>query len=170
MISYSSLLRILVIFFGVVVLIGQILLWRFRGAYGTRRKYMYLLVVALIALQTTGYLYIRVKDTSKKDLKPGVQTQIEKLDEIENSLFDLKSFIDVQKYNLRESEKRINELNQEREKLKPFVEADRKTIAAFFAVQEERNRSKVWGDRFVGVLFGVISSLMAAYIYRLITQ
>ena len=129
---------------------------------------MYVMIVLMLLTQGLVYLKIKLDESTPKYLKPEIQTQLDKLDDIEKSLSELKFFIESQKTNLRESEARIMELNQEKEKLKPIIEADKKTIEALFLVQEERNRDKVWSERFIGAFFGILSSFIATLIFRLI--
>ena len=135
-----------------------------------RRRIMYSMIVLMILLQASMWFYIKLKRESIQELKPEVQSQIEKLGQIEEALNDLKGFIDAQKSNLREAENRLNKLNEERDKLKPIVDADRKTIDALFSIQDERNRKNIWYERFIGAFFGILSSLIAALLFRLFTS
>lgn len=151
------------------ILVGASYSVYFRSSFEWRRKILYVQVVIMIAVQVVVYWY--VQELGKpKDLKPGVQVQIESLDEIEASLTSLKGFIESQRTKLQESEVRINELTQQRAKLQPLVEADKRIVEALFLVQEERNKKAVWLDRLIGALFGIFSSLVATVLYKTVTR
>lgn len=95
--------------------------------------------------------------------------QLKALNSVENSLKNLESFIHLQKSKLNESERIIKSLEEERNKLKPLVEADQKIINAMFAIQEERKRTSIWIDRGIGFLMGISSSLIASLIWGFFT-
>ena len=49
-----------------------------------------------------------------------------------------------------------------------LVKADREVVEAIFTLQEQKERRSAWSERFIGANFGVISSLVATVIWRLI--
>jgi septal ring factor EnvC (AmiA/AmiB activator) len=149
MVSYETLLFVTLIVLTVAVIGLQLFLMKSRVAssWETRRIIYYLLIVLMLLLQVTAWFYFKAKKESTAELKPDIQVQIEQLDRFEDSLLGLKSFIEAQRNNLKESEERIESLNKERDKLQPIVEADRKAIEAIFQVQDERNRQSVWIER-----------------------
>jgi vacuolar-type H+-ATPase subunit I/STV1 len=67
------------------------------------------------------------------------KTQIEQLDQTENGIKQLLSFIDLQKQNIREAEDTVSSLKKEREALKPLVESDKAVVEAIFQAQEKRS-------------------------------
>ena len=95
-------------------------------------------------------------------------TQIESLEMIQDSLVKLNEFIIAQKNKLNESQSVINELKDEHEKLKPIVEADRKIIDTVFALQEEREKNRIWLDRAVSFFLGILASMIASLVFTII--
>lgn len=134
-----------------------------------RRKFLFSLIGMTIALLLAFFLYIISMDKSREHLNPDIQIQLENLDDMEKSLSNLQNFIESQKTKLIESEEKLELLIKEQKKLKPLVETKKEVIEAIFSFQEERNNSKVWFNRFSGVIFGVLTSLLASFIYQLFT-
>ena len=88
--------------------------------------------------------------------------QLEALNNVQGSLNNLIQFVEAQKTKLKESENLINSLKTEQEKLKPVVEADRKTVEALVELQVQRLESNVWKERTIGFLLGFVSSILAS--------
>ncbi len=91
-------------------------------------------------------------------------SQLKTLDNVSDNLARLQTFVNDQKRNLVESEKAIKELKEEEKKIKPVIEADRKTIEAIFRLQSEVSARKLWLDRGISFILGVISSMLATLI------
>lgn len=132
-----------------------------------RRRISYYVIASGLAVEIAFLSFLRFRDESGSDLKSEAQRQLKNLDEIQLSLTELQAFVATQRVNLIESEKKLDEIYQERDKLQPIIEADKETVEAIFALQEDRNRGKVWQERLIGAFFGILSSLIAALIYRL---
>ena len=80
------------------------------------------------------------------------------------------TFIETQKNSLRETEDTITSLQKEREKLKPIVESDRAIVEAIFRAQEERNHANIWQERWIGFAFGIGASVIASFIWFVISM
>jgi len=65
---------------------------------------------------------------------------------------------------LIESEKTIAKLKDEEKKLRPVIEADRKTIEAIIKLQSDIVGKNIWLERSIAFILGVFSSLFAALI------
>lgn len=92
-------------------------------------------------------------------------SQVQKLEETRANLQALLQFVDEERQNLRASEQALQTLKKEHELLRPLVESDRKTIDALFAAQEARNQVAQSTERWIGFGLGVISSLLASFIW-----
>jgi hypothetical protein len=90
---------------------------------------------------------------------------LESLNNIEGSIDALREFVKNQKENLKTSQIAIKELEGEREKLKPVVEADRKVVDALFQLQAEKQKQSIWLDRAFGFFIGIASSLVATLLW-----
>ena len=108
-------------------------------------------------------------DKVKQDtMLESYSTQLESLENVEQSLVKLNEFVASQKQKLTESQNVINKLKDEHEKLKPIVEADRKVIDTVFALQEGRVKNKMWQDRAVSFFLGILASMIASLVFTLI--
>ena len=93
------------------------------------------------------------------------QNQIDQLNQIESNVMQLLTFVDLHKEKLRESEDAILELQLERKKLQPLIEADRATVEAIFRLQQERYAANTLRERLIGFTLGIIASLLASFIH-----
>ena len=100
----------------------------------------------------------------KEDLND-VSAQIEKLDMMSDNLSDFQFFLEQQKENLKSEQTVLTQLKEEKKNLEPLVQADREIVEAVFKQQEKRQREKVWYERAFGFFIGVLSSLLATFIY-----
>jgi hypothetical protein len=114
-------------------------------------------VMMLIGL--TG-LFSAISDSLEKE-KGSYSVQLEALERVEESLGELSDFVGEQKEKLFDSQKIIEDLKEEHSKLRPVVEAERKTVDAVLALQEESSKRDMWLERVYGFFLGVISSLAA---------
>jgi sensor c-di-GMP phosphodiesterase-like protein len=92
-------------------------------------------------------------------------TQAQLLDETRVNVKALLGFIENERRNLAASEEALLSLKREHELLKPLVESDRKTIDALFSAQEARNQAAQSTERWVGFGLGVVSSLVASFLW-----
>lgn len=88
--------------------------------------------------------------------------QLDSLNSVQGSLNNLIAFVEMQKTKLKESEDLVNTLRTEQEKLKPVVEADRKTVDALLDLQAQRTEQSASRERWYGFGLGVVSSLVAS--------
>lgn len=103
------------------------------------------------------------------DHKPQSYTdQLESLEMVQDGLVRLNEFVMSQKKKLTESQNVLNELKNEHEKLKPLVDADHKIIDTVFAIQEQREKNKIWLDRAVSFFLGILASMIASLLFTFI--
>ena len=86
--------------------------------------------------------------------------QIEKLDEMQSSLEDLQILISTQKERLIQTERYIEILKTEKEKLEPIVKANRELVESILTLQKGRTIFQVWKDRFIGFLISLLAGLV----------
>lgn len=91
--------------------------------------------------------------------------QAQKLEETKSNLQALLQFVEDERTSLATSEQALRSIKQEHEQLRPLVESDRKTIDALFAAQEARNQAAQSNERWIGFALGVVSSLLASFIW-----
>ena len=95
--------------------------------------------------------------------------QMENLNQVRASIEGLLEFVDSQREQIKRTQGALSSIKTEHEKLKPLIEADRRVIDALFAAQEARNQEAQTRERWIGFGFGVIASLMASFLYALIS-
>ena len=88
------------------------------------------------------------------------------LNNTENNLKSVLGFVKDQKNQLIESEIILERLKKEQSSLKPIVEADRKLIDSIFELQEKRTQERIWFERGLSFLLGILASLIAAFIWH----
>lgn len=122
----------------------------------------------LVALIGGGIFYADRVDKQKREAirleNLDYQTQIKQLNQTETNIKQLLNFVELQKSNIRESQDVVAALKKEKETLKPIVDADKAAVEALFRAQEDRTRTSIWRERWIGFGFGVIASLVASFI------
>lgn len=117
---------------------------------------MMLLTVVATTLSTILTYY-----ATKGSPKP-YSEQMQQLEDTKKSLQGLIQFIEAEQKRAEETEKVVENLKEEHDKMKPVVEADRKVVDAVLSLQEERRSQNVWWDWSVGFVSGVVSSVVAS--------
>lgn len=93
------------------------------------------------------------------------EKQLATLNGVQDSLDNLKKFLDLQKKELEERETLLSKLRYERAELQPLVEADREVIVSILRIQAEQNSRGLWNERAIGFIVGIASSLVASFIW-----
>lgn len=95
--------------------------------------------------------------------KPSTYTeQLDRLNHMEGTLQDLKTFVAQERKNLEQSEKLLDDLRFEHETLQPIVSMDRSAVDALFALQNRRAQEAISWERWIGFAMGVVSSIIAS--------
>ena len=94
--------------------------------------------------------------------------QLQQLDGIQQNLKDLSDFVSQQRTRLHESEQVVSKLQEEKKRLEPLVQADRKVVEAVFQLQEQRTAGAIGRERWIGFGLGVGASLLASFIYAVV--
>jgi len=102
----------------------------------------------------------------KQERTDEIKVQSAKLQAMIDNLDELKSFVESQRKRIEEEEIIVNQLKNEKEQLKPIVQADKEVVNAIFSIQENRQRKSVWIDRAIGFFIGIFSSIAASYIFQ----
>ena len=75
-------------------------------------------------------------------------------------------FVSAQKANLEAAEADLEALQQEREELGKLVDADRNAVRAVLQQRTYRDMIRAWGDRAIGLVFGITSGIVASYLFQ----
>ena len=84
---------------------------------------------------------------------------------MQNSLEDLQNLISTQKEKLISTEKYIELLKMEKQKLEPVVKANRELVESILTLQKERTIAQIWKDRFIGFVISLLAG-MVTIIFR----
>ena len=143
--------------------------------YQKNRLKLFLQFISMLVVIAVGVLGLfdignTIQSEAKRRENLSYTQQVENLNKVQESLNDLTQFVELQRERLKESEDIVNNLKTEHEKLKPVVEADRKTIEALFDLQYQKSRSDIWKERGIGFILGVLGSVVASFIYGLMSR
>lgn len=124
---------------------------------------------AVTVIMTASTIYFDYIDKSNREAKRlennNYGLQISQLEDTEQNIRQLLSFVKMQQASLRETEDNISKLKTEQEKLQPLVESNRAVVEALFREQEDRTNTGIWKERFIGFGFGIVASLIASFIW-----
>lgn len=124
-----------------------------------------------LAIGGTSIFFVTQRDQAIREARrlenQNYTKQIERLDDTKRNLQTLIEFVDSQRSQLRLSEQALQSLKSEHDRLKPVVDTDRRAIDALFAAQEARNQAALSTERWIGVGYGVLSSLVASFLWSL---
>ncbi|MFC5044699.1 hypothetical protein ACFSTE_22410 [Aquimarina hainanensis] len=122
-------------------------------------------IAAIISL--FGGLVTKIaRDREKRKEQPRtIEKQIEDLDSVSKSLENLKDFIEEQKNSLKDNERTIQELESEKEKLKPIVETQKATVEAILKAHSTSQKRARWFDYLMGFFIGVASSAIVSLVF-----
>ncbi|WP_016957556.1 hypothetical protein [Catenovulum agarivorans] len=125
------------------------------------------ITLVVVAVSTTEYL----KDRDfKKNAPKDVVVQIQELEKLDEGLTKLSAFIQLQKQQLNEKQAVISSLEKKRSELEPIVNSQSEVVEAIFKVQEQRAQQNKWLDLGIGFALGILGSLIASVIFKLIDR
>src|SRR5690606_39022865 len=99
-----------------------------------------------------------------------LMAQIQELEKLDSGLTQLSSFIQSQKAQLNEKQAVISELERKRSELEPIVNSHSEIVEAIFKVQEQRAQRSKWLDLGIGFALGILGSLIASVIFKLVER
>ena len=113
--------------------------------------------------------YLEKRDF-KKSAPENIVAQIQELEKLDAGLQKLTAFIAVQKDELTEKQAVIKQLEEKRTELEPIVRSQSEVVDAIFKVQEQRAKKQKWFDLSIGFVLGILGSLIASVIFKLINR
>ena len=99
-----------------------------------------------------------------KDEFENYTASIAKIESIGKQLTELVNFLKQERQKVAESEATLIKLEDERTKLEPVVLAQRDTVNAILTAHARTTASRVWKERALGFLSGLLASLLAAMV------
>ena len=118
-------------------------------------RYIFSNIVISILIGSLGFFTgIFIFDYFHKEPDPAIifSHQLKTLDEVGKNLTALQKFVSGQKEKLIESEKTLTILKDEEKKIRPVIEADRKTIEAIINLQSDIAGRNIWLERSIAFM------------------
>lgn len=125
--------------------------------------------ITIVAVGVFTSEYLKEQDF-KKNAPKEITVQIEELNKLDDGLKKLTAFIQVQKEQLSEKQAVIKELEVKRSELEPIVKSQAEVVDAIFKVQEQRAQKNKWIDLSIGFCLGILGSLIASVIFKLVER
>lgn len=123
------------------------------------------LILAVISAIISVLLILNQNAPVKYESESEFSSQIETLNGVEKNLVHLINFIHNQKQMITEAHVTLGKLKDEREKIKPLVEADRQVVESLLRIQNEQTKREILTDRIIGFFIGIAASLTASFLY-----
>nr|WP_143023916.1 hypothetical protein [Pseudomonas benzenivorans] len=143
--------------------------WKFLAFTDKEKvKFAFAIIMSIVAASMSFYEK-REKDLEREQ-NLTYEKQVERLAGIQNSVKDLAEFVSQQQKQLEASRDTLQNLENERKKLEPVVQADRQVVEAILKLQAEKERSSVWLERGIGFLLGIAGSLIASIIFTVVRK
>jgi sensor c-di-GMP phosphodiesterase-like protein len=137
-----------------------------------RRQLWFQVLLGLVASVVISATFIvQARDRYYEEIKKQPPTspyknQIAALDRARGDITSLLAFIDRQKTETQNRETALNELKARADQLRPFVEADEKTVTAILDAEARRREATVWFVRVISFGLGILSSLVASWLFQ----
>jgi chromosome segregation ATPase len=80
---------------------------------------------------------------------------------------ELTGYLERQQAEVKERNRIIASLKEEEGKIRPLVQADRATVSAILEAEARQRRQEIWLERGLSFVLGVISSLFATWLWKL---
>lgn len=128
-------------------------------------RFLIFLTPALLA-SIFVYKFYNPEPVSFASSSQSIKDQLNALDEISTNLDMLSSFIDQQRLGLAQEYENIEYLKIEKARLDSIVSLNSEKANLLFREHERRTSQRIWLDRFIGFLLGLVSSLVATFLYN----
>jgi|TARA_R100000750_G_C2327939_1_gene88983 HNH endonuclease len=117
-------------------------------------------------------LYFNEQATLKREAKLAEDlsftNQINQLNETEENVKTLLSFIQQQRNQMVDNQNSLEELKEEKSKLQPLVSADKEIVETLFSAQEARAKASAKTERWIGFGLGIVASIVASIFIMII--
>jgi predicted negative regulator of RcsB-dependent stress response len=144
-------------------------IWKFLAFTDEEKvKFSFAIIMAIVAASMS--FYEKHEKDIEREKSQTYEKQVERLSNIQDSVKDLAEFVSQQQKQLEASRDTLQNLENERKKLEPVVQADRQVVEAILKLQADQERSSVWLERGIGFLLGIAGSLIASIIFTVVRK
>jgi len=96
--------------------------------------------------------------------------QLRRLSEVEKSLSDLAKYVEQQKIEVTAAQQTLSALRTENRRLEPVVQTNRKLVQSILVASQAEQRTSIWTERIISFVLGILASLLASVLFRLLEQ
>ena len=121
------------------------------------------MAVGLLLVWFVSYLL----QSPPKDESERYTAVIANIEGIGKQLDELAKFLKTERERVTESQATLKNLQDEKTQLEPVVLAQRDTVNAVLAAYTRTTASRVWRERAIGFVMGLLASLLASLIFEL---
>jgi low affinity Fe/Cu permease len=126
--------------------------------------YWDLIIILSVSFGLWLFLYI-IQDVPE-DPFSGYTDAIQDIERISGQLSNLVEFLKQERAKVEESEATLSKLQSERRQLEPVVVAQRETVNAILSAHARVSASKIWKERALGFVSGLLASLLASLVFE----
>jgi len=144
----------------------------------------FILFLLIFGYMTADYISMgfNLKKRNVVDEKTGIETTIKEdnidkkrvLEYADKAILLLQRFISYQKNELEKSENDLKKVRSEIMETKPLHEKSKKVFDSYFRIYskfyEQKYKEKIWIERLIGFLIGIVASFLATLGYKFIEK
>ncbi|MCJ7645342.1 hypothetical protein MUO65_00305 [bacterium] len=120
--------------------------------------------VCAAALFTVAYVFQDQEDSSQVG---EYSRMIEGVSKMGTTLTELRTFLEREIERVSETQRILEQLNQEKQQLEPVVRTQRQVVEAILSAHSKKTRLSKWKDWVIAFCLGVLASLLATYLFNL---
>ena len=138
-------------------------IWKYLS-FNDEEKTKFSFAIIMLIFSLSILLYENRKKEIRKEESLTYGKQIERLASIQDSVKELSDFVSQQQKNLEASRDTLQNLEYERKRLEPVVQADREFVEEILKLRAEKEIFNAWRERGIGFFLGIAGSLTASLI------
>lgn len=132
--------------------------------------YFYSMLAGMIIGVASIYFIVNYEHRRYREENLTYKRQMEALDEFQKNIDNLSEFVVKQRSQLKREQDTLERMLDQKQTLRPLLEADQQVVDALFKMQAEKNRRDKWIDRLLGFLSGIAASVIAYFFSKLIER
>jgi hypothetical protein len=142
----------------------------FGAHHAWRLPLMRIVVILLVVIGglVAFWAFVYLIQTPPRDRAEDYAVIITNIEDIGNKLVDLNVFLKRERDRVEVSEATLRRLRDEKTELEPMVTAQRETVNAILAAHAKATASRVWKERFLAFMTGILTSLLATLLFELL--
>lgn len=124
-----------------------------------------LIAVLIITWKEKEFINLSLFGIKSKSSESVITDRIHQLDGVKSSLKDIIEYIESEKITLGELEQNVNKAKADKNELDTLNAADKEALRIFYKQISDGDTFKVWVERIISFILGVLSSLVASVLW-----